>query len=169
MKKALIPGITGQDGAYLAEFLLAKGYEVHGIKRRASLFNPDRIDPLFHDQHEAGLPFHLYAEGTNRFTFALLLAMLCMGVGNLVASKLCPRTVPLSQSRSTRTDSSQMRASCLRTLICEGPWVKMVDAMRSRHSIFTRSVGDSSPCSRTSFAAKRSHVIVLNGRIPDKR
>ena len=60
MKKALITGITGQDGAYLAEFLLAKGYEVHGVKRRASLFNTDRIDHLFHDQHEEGLPFHLY-------------------------------------------------------------------------------------------------------------
>jgi NAD(P)-dependent dehydrogenase (short-subunit alcohol dehydrogenase family) len=46
-KKALITGITGQDGAYLAEFLLAKGYEVHGIKRRASLFNTDRIDHLY--------------------------------------------------------------------------------------------------------------------------
>ena len=44
MKKALITGITGQDGAYLAEFLLNKGYEVHGIKRRSSLFNTDRID-----------------------------------------------------------------------------------------------------------------------------
>ena len=47
MKKALITGITGQDGAYLAEFLLAKGYEVHGLKRRASLFNTDRIDHLY--------------------------------------------------------------------------------------------------------------------------
>jgi len=53
MKKALITGITGQDGAYLAEFLLNKGYEVHGIKRRASLFNTDRIDHLYHDQHES--------------------------------------------------------------------------------------------------------------------
>ncbi len=52
MKKALITGITGQDGAYLAEFLLAKGYEVHGIKRRASLFNTDRIDHLYQDPHE---------------------------------------------------------------------------------------------------------------------
>ena len=51
-KKALITGITGQDGAYLAEFLLAKGYEVHGIKRRASLFNTDRIDHLYQDPHE---------------------------------------------------------------------------------------------------------------------
>jgi len=52
MKKALITGITGQDGAYLAEFLLDKGYEVHGIKRRASLFNTDRIDHLYQDPHE---------------------------------------------------------------------------------------------------------------------
>ena len=51
MKKALITGITGQDGAYLAEFLLQKGYEVHGIKRRASLFNTDRIDHLYEDPH----------------------------------------------------------------------------------------------------------------------
>jgi GDPmannose 4,6-dehydratase len=52
MKKALITGITGQDGAYLSELLLAKGYEVHGIKRRASLFNTDRIDHLYKDPHE---------------------------------------------------------------------------------------------------------------------
>lgn len=52
MKKALITGITGQDGAYLAEFLLEKGYEVHGVKRRSSLFNTDRIDHLYQDPHE---------------------------------------------------------------------------------------------------------------------
>ena len=52
MKKALITGITGQDGSYLAEFLLEKGYEVHGIKRRASLFNTERIDHLYEDPHE---------------------------------------------------------------------------------------------------------------------
>jgi GDPmannose 4,6-dehydratase len=51
MKKALITGVTGQDGAYLAEFLLKKGYEVHGIKRRSSLFNTDRIDHLYQDPH----------------------------------------------------------------------------------------------------------------------
>ena len=51
-KRALITGITGQDGAYLAEFLLEKGYEVHGIKRRASLFNTDRIDHIYQDPHE---------------------------------------------------------------------------------------------------------------------
>ncbi len=53
-KRALITGITGQDGAYLAEFLLDKGYEVHGIKRRASSFNTDRIDHLYQDPHEKG-------------------------------------------------------------------------------------------------------------------
>lgn len=54
MSKALITGITGQDGSYLAELLLSKGYEVHGIIRRASTFNTDRIDHLYHDPHEAG-------------------------------------------------------------------------------------------------------------------
>ena len=54
MKKALITGITGQDGAYLAEFLLNKGYEVHGIKRRSSLFNTDRIDHLYQGPHQQG-------------------------------------------------------------------------------------------------------------------
>ncbi len=60
MKKALITGITGQDGAYLAEFLLGKGYEVHGIKRRSSLFNTDRIDHLYQDPHESDRRFILH-------------------------------------------------------------------------------------------------------------
>lgn len=59
-KKALVTGITGQDGAYLAEFLLAKGYEVHGIKRRTSLFNTDRIDHLFQDPHVSDGSFVLH-------------------------------------------------------------------------------------------------------------
>lgn len=59
-KKALVTGITGQDGAYLAEFLLGKGYEVHGIKRRASLFNTDRIDHLYQDPHERNLRLKLH-------------------------------------------------------------------------------------------------------------
>ncbi|MEW6694025.1 MAG: GDP-mannose 4,6-dehydratase [Pseudomonadota bacterium] len=59
-QKALITGITGQDGAYLAEFLLAKGYEVHGIKRRTSLFNTQRIDHLYRDPHEPGVRFFLH-------------------------------------------------------------------------------------------------------------
>ena len=59
-KIALITGVTGQDGAYLAEFLLQKGYEVHGIKRRTSLFNTDRIDHLYQDPHEQGRRFILH-------------------------------------------------------------------------------------------------------------
>lgn len=67
-KRALITGITGQDGAYLTEFLLGKGYEVHGIMRRASLFNTDRIDHLYHDPHISGANLTLHygdlADGT---------------------------------------------------------------------------------------------------------
>ncbi|HQV00694.1 MAG TPA: GDP-mannose 4,6-dehydratase, partial [Bacteroidia bacterium] len=60
MKVALITGITGQDGAYLAEFLLAKGYMVHGIKRRSSLFNTERIDHIYSDSHEKNVKFKLH-------------------------------------------------------------------------------------------------------------
>lgn len=60
MKRALITGVTGQDGAYLAELLLEKGYEVHGIKRRASLFNTDRVDHLYEDPHEKERHFFLH-------------------------------------------------------------------------------------------------------------
>ncbi len=60
MKKALITGITGQDGAYLTEYLLDKGYEVHGIKRRSSLFNTDRIDHLYQDPHETEVKLKLH-------------------------------------------------------------------------------------------------------------
>ena len=60
MKKALITGITGQDGSYLAEFLLEKGYEVHGIKRRSSLFNTQRIDHIYQDPHESHARLHLH-------------------------------------------------------------------------------------------------------------
>ena len=59
-KKALITGVTGQDGSYLAELLLEKGYEVHGIKRRSSLFNTDRIDHLYQDPHDTGRRFVLH-------------------------------------------------------------------------------------------------------------
>jgi GDPmannose 4,6-dehydratase len=60
MKKALITGITGQDGAYLAEFLLNKGYEVHGIKRRSSLFNTDRVEHIYQDLHESNVRFAMH-------------------------------------------------------------------------------------------------------------
>src|SRR6201991_4352072 len=59
-KTALITGITGQDGAYLTELLLEKGYAVHGIKRRSSLFNTDRIDHLYQDPHEKNIRFSLH-------------------------------------------------------------------------------------------------------------
>jgi len=59
-KRALITGVTGQDGSYLTEFLLAKGYEVHGVMRRASLFNTDRIDHLYHDPHLGGARLTLH-------------------------------------------------------------------------------------------------------------
>jgi len=60
MKRALITGITGQDGSYLAEFLLEKGYEVHGIKRRSSLFNTQRIDHIYQDPHVENSQFKLH-------------------------------------------------------------------------------------------------------------
>ena len=57
---ALITGVTGQDGAYLSELLISKGYEVHGIKRRSSSFNTHRIDHLYNDPHDKGSTFHLH-------------------------------------------------------------------------------------------------------------
>ena len=60
MKKAFVTGVTGQDGSYLAEFLLAKGYEVHGLIRRASTFNTHRLDPIYRDPHESGVRFFMH-------------------------------------------------------------------------------------------------------------
>src|SRR5262249_19121185 len=66
MPKALITGITGQDGSYLAEFLSAKGYEIHGLKRCASFFNTSRVDHLYEDVHNSGARFFLhYADLTD--------------------------------------------------------------------------------------------------------
>ena len=59
-KQALITGVTGQDGSYLAEFLLSKGYEVHGIIRKTSTFNTDRIDHIYQDPHQLGARFFLH-------------------------------------------------------------------------------------------------------------
>lgn len=75
MKKALITGITGQDGSYLAEFLLEKGYEVHGIKRRSSLFNTQRIDHIYQDPHESHARLHLhYGDLTDSSNLTRILA-----------------------------------------------------------------------------------------------
>jgi GDPmannose 4,6-dehydratase len=65
MKKAVITGCTGQDGSYLTELLLAKGYEVHGVKRRASSFNTERIDHIYRDEHEGGTGFYLHYADLN--------------------------------------------------------------------------------------------------------
>ncbi len=74
MPKALITGCTGQDGSYLTEFLLAKGYEVHGIKRRASSFNTERLDHIYRDSHESGASFFLhYADLTDASSLTSLL------------------------------------------------------------------------------------------------
>jgi GDPmannose 4,6-dehydratase len=74
MKKALITGITGQDGSYLAEQLLSKGYEVHGLKRRASSFNTERVDGIYEDVHDSGTRFFLhYSDLTDGGSIASLL------------------------------------------------------------------------------------------------
>jgi len=74
-KVALITGVTGQDGAYLSEFLLEKGYEVHGIKRRASLFNTDRIDHLLKDRHKEDCNFFLhYGDMTDSMNLTKIIA-----------------------------------------------------------------------------------------------
>jgi GDPmannose 4,6-dehydratase len=74
-QRALITGVTGQDGSYLAEFLLAKGYEVHGIKRRASLFNTQRVDHIYEDPHHAGRAFRLhYGDLTDSSNLTRILA-----------------------------------------------------------------------------------------------
>ena len=69
MKTALITGVTGQDGSYLAALLLKKGYEVHGVKRRSSSFNTGRVDGLYQDRHERDVSFVLhYGDMTDRRT-----------------------------------------------------------------------------------------------------
>src|ERR1017187_4881544 len=75
MRKALITGTTGQDGSYLAEFLLAKGYQVHGLKRRSSSFNTDRVDRIYEDTHDSRAKFNLhYADLTEAGSLAYSLA-----------------------------------------------------------------------------------------------
>ena len=76
MKVALITGITGQDGSYLAELLLEKGYQVHGIKRRASSINTDRIDHIFQDPHESNIRFKLhYGDLTDSLNITKIIQM----------------------------------------------------------------------------------------------
>ena len=78
MKRALITGITGQDGSYLAEFLINRGYEVHGVKRRSSSFNTGRLDPIYEDWHEKGSRLFLhFADLTDSSSLMTLLSDLC--------------------------------------------------------------------------------------------
>ena len=79
MKKALITGITGQDGSYLAEFLLDKGYIVHGIKRRSSSINTDRIDHLYSDPHNDNVNLFLhYGDITDSLNIVALIRLRCI-------------------------------------------------------------------------------------------
>ena len=101
-KVALVTGITGQDGAYLAELLLGKGYEVHGIKRRSSLFNTDRIDHLYQDPHEKNPRFKLhYGDLTDsgnpkrEFLYVDDMADACLHVMNLPQEVYERRTSPM--------------------------------------------------------------------------
>ena len=77
MKKALITGVTGQDGAYLSRFLLEKGYEVHGIKRRSSSFNTARVDAIYSDPNFNETNFHLhYGDSTDQLALVRLLTQI---------------------------------------------------------------------------------------------
>src|SRR5690554_1798361 len=95
-KTALITGVTGQDGAYLSEFLLKKGYTVHGIKRRASLFNTDRIDHIYQDPHTENRNFTLHHGDLTDST-------------NLI--RIIQETQPDEDRKSTRLNSSHVRIS----------------------------------------------------------
>ena len=90
MKKALITGITGQDGSYLAELLLAKGYEVHGIKRRASSFNTDRIDHIYVDPHNPDVRMFLHYGDLTDSTNLIRIPRLKHRAGRDVSSLLAP-------------------------------------------------------------------------------
>ena len=98
-KKALITGITGQDGAYLAELLLDKGYEVHGIKRRTSLFNTDRIDHLYRDRHESDVRFFLHHGDHLRRVNALQLSLLWLWLDSLLGSLLPSKNFQANSSQ----------------------------------------------------------------------
>ena len=104
-KVALITGVTGQDGAYLSELLLNKGYEVHGIKRRSSLFNTDRIDHLYHDMHEKGRPFHLHYGDLTDSVNCLRLVKEISASPATSSAKRVQRSHRMQRSRSRSTRS----------------------------------------------------------------
>ena len=96
-KRALITGVTGQDGSYLTELLLGKGYEVHGMMRRASLFNTDRIDHLYHDPHLGGVEAHLALRRPDRRH------RVCAGCSNESIRTRSTISAPRATSRSPST------------------------------------------------------------------
>jgi GDPmannose 4,6-dehydratase len=110
-KVALITGITGQDGAYLADFLLNRGYVVHGIKRRSSLLNTERIDYLYRDRHDAAARLFLhYGDMTDSANLLRLLGEVKpTEVYNLASRR---RNTPRTPMRSARYGSSRRSASC---------------------------------------------------------
>jgi GDP-mannose 4,6-dehydratase len=120
-RKALITGITGQDGAYLAEFLLAKGYEVHGIKRRASSFNTDRIDHLYRDPHESGVRLKLhYGDLTDATNLIRVVQQVQPDeIYNLAAQSHVAVSFERPSTRPMRTTSTRT-STCLR--ISEPPF-----------------------------------------------
>ena len=109
LKKALITGVTGQDGAYLAEFLLAKGYQVHGIKRRTSLFNTARIDNIYEDPHLASPHFILHY---GDMTDSTSLVTLCRRFNPTRSTILPPSPTFKSRSRSRNTLQTPTRSAC---------------------------------------------------------
>ena len=117
-KVAMITGVTGQDGSYLAEFLLEKGYEVHGIKRRASLFNTERVDHIYQDPHVTNQNFKLhYGDLTDSSNLTRILSEVqAMGVKR--AFILAPDAAPyeaLGFERATMEQLPEKRdRQCLR-------------------------------------------------------
>ncbi len=135
-KRALITGITGQDGSYLAEFLLEKGYEVHGIKRRASLFNTQRIDHIFEDPHtnQARLKLH-YGDLTDSSNLTRILSEVRPDeVYNLGAQSHV--AVSFEAPEYTATSMPWGRCGCWRRSASSG-WKRPRGSTRPRPPSFT--------------------------------
>ena len=127
MKKALITGITGQDGSYLAELLLDKGYEIHGIIRRSSSFNTSRIDHLYKDQHETGVKMFLhYGDLTDSSNL------------NRLIEKSAPVKFITSARSHTYRSLSRCRSIRLRWMGSEHYGCLMQSAKRVSIAVFTR-------------------------------
>ena len=113
-KKALITGITGQDGSYLAELLLAKGYEVHGLIRRSSSFSTGRIDHLYHDPHEPGAPLFLHYARPDRLVVPG--QRICTTCSPTRSTTWAPRATSRSASRCPSSPPTAAAMGTLRLL-----------------------------------------------------